>query len=441
MIDTICLGLSIFVKNPAMKNKKISFLILLICYAFSPVSGQKKLEVLFLGNSYTYVNDLPNLITQIALSKGDTLLTDENDVGGYTLQAHSTDATSLSKINSRPWDYVILQEQSQRPAFPQSQVAVEVYPFADSLNKYIKNNDSCTQTVFFMTWGRKNGDATNCASYPPICTYEGMQTGLRYSYLLMGQTLNAVVSPVGIVWKRVRNEGDSIELYSADESHPSLAGSYLAACTFYATLFQKSPIGASYIPAGLNAATAIHLQQYAHQVVFDSLSVWNIDTTKVKANFSTNLNQNILTINNSSQNATSYFWDFGDGHSQSGNVINHSYSSVGDYTIKLIAFKGCTTDTRTEIVHVSVVGINKIDPHSAKLKLFPVPAGYNLYFEMDATIKTFDFSIFNSFGCMVLNGKIENEHKIDLSSLRNGMYYIRMSADQYVYSGKFQVLK
>ena len=105
---------------------------------FSPVSGQKKLEVLFLGNSYTSVNDLPNLVKQLPYQKVILWSLIKNTPGGYTLQGHSTDATSVSKINSRPWDYVILQEQSQRPAFPQSQVAVEVYPFADSLNKYIK---------------------------------------------------------------------------------------------------------------------------------------------------------------------------------------------------------------------------------------------------------------------------------------------------------------
>jgi hypothetical protein len=423
-----------------MYKRLFSIIIPLICIAISDVSGQKKLEVLFLGNSYTYVNDLPNLITQIALSKGDSLITDENDVGGYTLQAHSTDATSLSKINSRPWDYVILQEQSQRPAFPQSQVEVEVYPFADSLNKYIKNNDSCTQTVFFMTWGRKNGDASNCAFYPPICTYEGMQAGLRYSYLFMGQTLNAVVSPVGIVWKRVRNEGDSIELYSADESHPSLAGSYLAACTFYATLFQKTPVGASFIPVGLNPATAIHLQQYAHQVVFDSLGVWNIDTTKVKADFSANLNQNIISITNNSQNATSYFWDFGDGQSLSGNIASHTYSSVGDYTLKLIAFKGCTTDTMIKIIHVSVVGIENRELNSAILELYPVPASDYIMFVLPDNVAIDNYSVYNVFGQEVISGNKLIGNKIDLTNIKYGMYYIRMSADKILYSGKFQLI-
>ncbi|MEI6851507.1 MAG: PKD domain-containing protein [Bacteroidota bacterium] len=422
-----------------MKNKLLALLTLIICLAFTSVYGQKKFQALFLGNSYTYVNDLPNMLKQLALSKGDTLITDQNTPGGYTLQLHSTDATSLAKINAAPWDFVILQEQSQLPAFPPSQVAAEVYPFADSLNKYIRKNDTCSQIVFFMTWGRKNGDATNCASYPPICTYEGMQAGLRQSYLHMGQTLDALVSPVGMVWKKVRNEGDSINLYNADESHPSLAGSYLAACTFYATMFQKSPLGA-YVPAGLNPYTAMHLQQYALQVVFDSLAVWNIDTTHVKASFSTTLNQNVVGITNQSQNADSYFWDFGDGQSQSGSVANHTYASIGDYLLKLIAFRGCSSDTITQTIYVSVVGITAQD-QIIRLHLFPVPTTEFLFIEMESSGMIYDFTVFNALGSEVLRGKDLKSSRIDISTLQNGMYYIRLEAESGHYSGKFQVLK
>ncbi len=422
-----------------MKNTILTLFTLLILLANSSVYGQKKLQALFLGNSYTYVNDLPNMLKQLALSKGDTLITDQNTPGGYTLQLHSTDATSLAKINAAPWDYVILQEQSQLPAFPPSQVASEVYPFADSLNKYIKKNDSCTRIAFFMTWGRKNGDASNCASYPPICTYEGMQAGLRQSYLHMGQTLDALVSPVGMVWKKVRNEGDSINLYNADESHPSLAGSYLAACTFYAAIFQKSPVGA-YVPAGLNPYTAMHLQQYALQVVFDSLAVWNIDTTHVKASFSTNLNQNVVSITNQSQNADSYFWDFGDGHSQSGSVANHTYASVGDYQLQLIAFRGCSSDTMIQTIHVSVVGITAQD-QIIRLRLFPVPATEFLFIEMESSGMIYDFTVFNALGSEALRGKDVKSSRIDISTLQNGMYFIRLEAEPGHYSGKFQVFK
>ena len=174
-------------------------IILLAIFAFSTANAQQK-HALFLGNSYTGVNNLPLLIKSVAISFGDTLVTDQNIPGGHQLIQHSTNTTSLAKINSRNWDFVILQEQSQKPSFSPAQVATDVYPYAYQLNNTIKSNNSCTETVFYMTWGRKNGDASNCASYPPICTYPGMQQRLRESYMEMANNNNATVSPVGSLY-------------------------------------------------------------------------------------------------------------------------------------------------------------------------------------------------------------------------------------------------
>ena len=65
------------------------------------VFSQQTKEVLFVGNSYTYVNDLPNMVKQIALSFGDTLIYDQNTPGGATLQMHSTNTQTLSKISQQ----------------------------------------------------------------------------------------------------------------------------------------------------------------------------------------------------------------------------------------------------------------------------------------------------------------------------------------------------
>ncbi len=125
-------------------------------------------RVLFLGNSYTNRNNLPSLLLNAALSTGDTIIVDSNTPGGYTLQGHSTNQISLSKIAQGSWDYVVLQEQSQRPSFPDAQVQADVYPYAKQLDSLVQLANSCTETVFFMTWGRKNGDANNCPFFPPL---------------------------------------------------------------------------------------------------------------------------------------------------------------------------------------------------------------------------------------------------------------------------------
>ena len=70
------------------------------------------------------------------------------------------------------------------------------------------------------------------------------------------------------------------------------------------------------------------------------------------------------------------------------------------------------------------------------MKLYPVPAGDFINIDLPENIKINNYSVFNSLGCQVLTGKIAGENRIDISSLQNGMYYIRMILDQIIYSGK-----
>ncbi len=140
------------------------------------ISAQTTKRVLFLGNSYTNVNNLPQMLADVASSVGDVVTFDSNTPGGYTLQGHSTNASSLSKIAIGNWDYVVLQEQSQLPSFSNTQVANSVFPYAHYLDSLINAQNPCAETAFYMTWGRKNGDASNCTSWPPVCTYAGMDS-------------------------------------------------------------------------------------------------------------------------------------------------------------------------------------------------------------------------------------------------------------------------
>lgn len=115
--------------------KKFYVLIILgwlgMVYSF----GQQTKKVLFIGNSYTASNNLPLLIDQMANSTGDDLIYDSNTPGGYTLKQHSSNATTLSKINQGNWDYVVLQDQSQYPSLSDNFVETNVYPYAEALNK------------------------------------------------------------------------------------------------------------------------------------------------------------------------------------------------------------------------------------------------------------------------------------------------------------------
>ena len=318
--------------------------------------GQTK-NVLFIGNSYTGVNNLPVLTKNLALSLQDTLNIDSNTPGGTTFNSHTNNATSLAKIAQGNWDYVILQAQSQEPSFPPSQVSAQTYPYAAILVDSILSANECTIPLFYMTWGRQNGDAGNCASYPVICTYDGMQSRLRESYLEMAIDNESEVSPVGAAWKYVRDNHPTINLYSADESHPSAAGSYLAACVHYASIYKKSPVGASYT-FSLTSGDAAILQNVAHLIVMDSLENWNFGVREISGNFNTAPGTAAnIDFTNTSLNATDYFWDFGDGMTSSLENPTHDYSFAGNYSATLIVSNSCGADTISQIISVTIDGL------------------------------------------------------------------------------------
>ncbi len=317
--------------------QKITFLLCLACS--TQLFSQAK-SILFLGNSYTAVNNLPLTLHNFALAAGDTLIYDSNTPGGYTFQLHSTNATSLAKINSQPWDYVVLQEQSQLPSFPPAQVATDVLPYAHLLDSLIHANNACSNTVFYMTWGRKYGDAANCAGYPPLCTFDGMAGRLRESYLLMGDLNQALVAPAGMAWKASRMADSTINLWSADNSHPSVEGTYLTTCVFYATIFEKTPMGNPFIST-LSPTTAAFLQGIAHNIVFDSLVTWNINEFDPQAAFSATKNGYEATFTNNSQFSNAFMWDFGDGATSLAANPTHTYASAGTYNVSQIVTNGC----------------------------------------------------------------------------------------------------
>jgi hypothetical protein len=330
-----------------MRSRLLLFLLL-----WSALSNAQTTRVLFLGNSYTATNDLPGMLRQLALSLGDTVTTQQSTPGGYTYQLHTTNATSQQYIDQGGWDFVVLQEQSQLPSFQLPQVQSDCFPFAAELIDSIRVHSPCAEPVFYMTWGRQNGDAQNCANWPPVCTFEGMNALLRERYLMMAVDNSAWCAPVGMAWKNTRDQQPTINLYSADGSHPSAEGTYLAACTFYATLFRQSPLGATYV-AGIDPATAAVLQGIATNTVLDSLSTWNIGANDPDAGFATLASGADVSFTPVTGIGT-HAWNFGDGGTSSAASPLHSYGQGGVYDVMHVVTDDCGR-VDTDITPVNVV--------------------------------------------------------------------------------------
>jgi hypothetical protein len=336
------------------------------------LKAQSPARVLFLGNSYTAANNLPQLFASVATSAGDAAVVDANTPGGYTLQGHTTNAVSQQKIKAGgPWDYVVLQEQSQLPSFPPGQVASSVFPFAKVLADSIVAFHPCAEVVFYRTWGRKFGDAGNCANWPPVCTYAGMDSLLALRYQQMADSNRAWVSPVGEVWRYLRQTQPNLELYDSDGSHPSLLGSYAAAVCFYSTVFQKSATLVK-TDAGLNPASAAAVRAAVDAVVFDSLPRWNVGQWGAEAAFGAQVSGQTVQFLQQSLDAQSYEWSFGDGTTSTAVSPVHTYSANGSYSVVLRAI-GCTTEDTTYAA-VVLGGMGSVEPESLQPSFWPNPA-------------------------------------------------------------------
>ena len=329
---------------------------LLPAFLLLPVALSAQTSVLFIGNSYIYANDLPNTLRQLALSLGEEVTVASSAPGGYTLLQHASYEPTQTAITSQQWDFVVMQEQSQLGALPVDATSTEYG--ALQLLADIEANFECTYPVFYMTWGRENGDALNCPNYPFMCTYDGMQQGLRNTYLYLATMNDAHVSPVGVAWKNVRDTQPQIDLYVDDGSHPSVAGTYLAACVFYCTLFQESCVDATF-NSSLPAETAAILRGIASATVLDELETWNLDepngTDALLDDYE--LGSDYVTVVHNG--AGEHLWTCTNGQSFTTGTATFTFENSGSFVVTHTYNDPCgNTDTRTFTFDM-VVGLDE----------------------------------------------------------------------------------
>jgi hypothetical protein len=184
----------------------------------SSSSSTPPLRVLFIGNSYTSVNDLPTLVTTLGAASGSPRAIQASSVtmAGATLQTLWDEGTAAKVIREHSWDFVVLQEQSLLPTYDPELM----YRYARQFDALITSRDA--KTLLYLTWARRGKP--------------DMQLALNRAYYTLGKELRARVVAVGPAWQLASQLSPAIALYQADDSHPTFLASYLAACEFYLVL-------------------------------------------------------------------------------------------------------------------------------------------------------------------------------------------------------------
>jgi hypothetical protein len=224
-------------------------------------------RVLFLGNSYTSVNDLPTMFADLAWTGGHRVETGMQAPGGWTLADHDRSAETDKVLGGSKWDLVVIQEQSEIPSI-KSLREVNMYPAGHDL--VVMARSVGAQPIFFITWAHRNG--WPAASLPD---YASMQSSIDDGYLSLAAQQQAEVAPVGFAWMALVAQESDPGLWQDDGSHPTTKGTYLAACVFYASIFHQSPVGLKY-RAGLADADADQAQDAAAHTVLDNLAKWGL---------------------------------------------------------------------------------------------------------------------------------------------------------------------
>jgi len=208
-------------------------------------------NVLFVGNSFTYYNNSLHNHYRALLKSGRPDVAKGGRgrilaISGGRLPEHRAGLTSM--LASTRWDVVILQGHSIGPISDATNDA-----FREAAREYVPMiREAGAEPVFFMTWAYTDQPE--------------MTAALDAAYTGIGLETRTRVAPVGLAFAKVTEERPDIELRIADARHPAVAGTYLAACVFYAVLHRDSPQGIEY-DAGLGKDVAAYLQRIAWDTV------------------------------------------------------------------------------------------------------------------------------------------------------------------------------
>lgn len=309
--------------------KKFFGFVVSLFYGTAATAAVEPTSVLFIGNSYTHQNKMPVLFEKVATSQGTDVHVEMSALSNHTFEMHSKRTEMYETINSRKWDYIVLQGFSRELSHTPDHIDSVSMPYFEQILDSIYANNPCTNVMLYMTWGYKNGyshrNETN--------TYEKMTDRVYEGYQYVSKKYSIPIAPVGHVWREVRKTSN-INLYQKDNQHPTVYGSYISACTFYASIFKESPRGAH--KGAMRGRYARKIQQTAFDYVMNNLDEFHLNrnTFTVKQVEEPGKGLLVECVANYPE-AKKVEWDLGDGTTADTNIVKHNYQKPGIYIIEL----------------------------------------------------------------------------------------------------------
>ncbi|MBN2393923.1 MAG: hypothetical protein JXR84_24530 [Anaerolineae bacterium] len=206
-------------------------------------------QILFVGNSFTFYNKgLDFHMEQLASSANPPLVVQatRSVMSGAWLEQLWKYGNARQLIDKYDYDVVVLQED-----IPET----DVDTFHEYARKFVAEIEGTgARPVLFMAWAyERRGWIT--------------MEEIAQAHRDIATELGIDVAPVGLAWQRAMEERPELDMYSLDKEHPSIYGTYLAINVVYATIYEKSPVGLTYLPDGITEEDAAFLQRIAWETV------------------------------------------------------------------------------------------------------------------------------------------------------------------------------
>jgi hypothetical protein len=325
---------------------------ILALFATSPVIAQSEpLKILFIGNSYTHMNNMPGMFEKISKHAGMNVIVEKSALSGASFHVHSQRKDMFEAINKRNWDFIVLQGYSRELTYDPSHLDSATVPYLNQIIDTIYKKNACTNLLFYMTWGYEDGFQER----EEVNSFEKMAAKIDTGYRYLGNMYDVPIVPVGMVWKKVKESG-AMDLYDADRAHPSKHGSFLIASTFFEAIFgisSKADVGI------IQESEARKVRESVSEVLIEKRAFYKLDriyvdleTTRVEEADSEKM---IVKYAVNHPHAKSVNWTFEDGKTSSAFSGTHVLSKPGKYPVRLDVITNCgVTRTYTrDLVFVS----------------------------------------------------------------------------------------
>ena len=362
---------------------------------------------------------MPQTFEDIANSMGDTTKITMYAMSGTGFADHVADPKIYELFRRANWDFVVLQPGSYEcsgDTYPIEQTLSRARVLVDSIYRY----NPCAQILYYQVpWGVL-GDTRD-----DLVTYNNSLDVIKRNMEYLSDSTELFYAPVGEAFRAFYN-GDQSTFLWADyvDLHPNAKGSYLAACIFYSSIFQKPSSGSDEL-GSLSENEADNCQEQSDKTVLNHLSDWRINVYSQPSDFNYTISSDTVFFNNLSHNADSVSWDFGDGTASNSLNPVHIYIPSETYNVILTRyFHACSQIIEKEIT-LFPLGLNNIST-SAHVKIYPNPADQFLHIELKIKPDQYDqysVEIFDLRGSLCLKS---NKQKIDISILPSGTYFLRI---------------